>query len=256
MDLVNWWGSDECPVRPEEQTWIERELDWFVSQFGSDRLHGDVVEPTDDYFPGAYQGSPHDVAMVLRKICAHMGIDDSRIQLVYGEGEAEEEAHGFSGAFPLQTRWSGAAGHYTVRDGKSIVTVRDGLAATPMALVATISHELGHVLLLGDERISPEREDQEPLTDLLTVFFGLGIFGANAAFDYQQQAVGSRYVRWSTSKLGYLTEPMFGYALARYAWLRGEKHPTWEKYLDTNPREFCKRGRRYLASHQPPPDQT
>jgi hypothetical protein len=254
MEPVSLWGSDECPVRPEEQTWIERELDWFVAQFGSDRLHGPVVEPTDDYFPGAYQGNRHDVVAVLHKISAHMGVDDSRLQLVYSEDEAEaDDDHGLAGVVPLQTRWSGAAGHYTVRDGRSVVTIRDGLGAAPTALVATIAHELGHVLLLGDGRISPEREDGEPLTDLLTVFFGLGIFNANAAFDYQQQRVGMRHARWSTSRLGYLTEPMFGYALARYAWLRGEPHPTWEKYLDTNPREFCRRGRRYLASRRPAP---
>jgi hypothetical protein len=143
-----------------------------------------------------------------------------------------------------------------VRDGRSVITIRDGLPARPMALVATIAHGLGHVLLLGEERISPDREDHEPLTDLLTVFFGLGILSANAAFDYQQRAVGVRQVRWSTSKLGYLTEPMYGYALARYAWLCGETHPIWKKYLDTNPREFCRRGRRYLASYQPAPGQT
>jgi hypothetical protein len=40
---------------------------------------------------------------------------------------------------------------------------------------------------------------------------------------------------------------MYGYALARYAWLRGETNPAWARYLDTNPRTFLKRGLRYLA---------
>jgi hypothetical protein len=96
--------------------------------------------------------------------------------------------------------------------------------------------------LLGDGRVSASREDQEPLTDLLTVFFGLGIFTANAAFEYMQDTR-----RYRTSRLGYLTEPMYGYALARYAWLRGETNPPWARYLDTNPRTFLKRGLRYIA---------
>ncbi|GAA4473494.1 hypothetical protein [Phytohabitans houttuyneae] len=39
---------------------------------------------------------------------------------------------------------------------------------------------------------------------------------------------------------------MYGYALARYAWLRGETDPAWSRYLDTNPRAYLKRGLRYL----------
>jgi hypothetical protein len=120
-----------------------------------------------------------------------------------------------------------------------------------MALVATIAHELGHVLLLADGRISAsERPDHEPLTDLLTVYFGLGIFSANSAFDHFHEARG-RHSYTSTSRLGYLTEPMYGYALARYAWLRGEADPDWADHLDTNPRSFLKRGLRYLATLEP-----
>nr|BFE73682.1 hypothetical protein GCM10020092_069830 [Actinoplanes digitatis] len=52
---------------------------------------------------------------------------------------------------------------------------------------------------------------------------------------------------YRTSRLGYLTEPMFGYALARYAWLRGETDPPWARHLDTNPRTFLRQGLRFLA---------
>lgn len=84
--------------------------------------------------------------------------------------------------------------------------------------------------------------DHEPLTDLLTVFFGLGIFSANAAFELSQRPGG-----WSAGRLGYLTEPMFGYALAFYTWLRGDPDPDWSRYLDTNPRSYMKKGLRYLS---------
>jgi len=44
----------------------------------------------------------------------------------------------------------------------------------------TALHELGHVLLLADGKISKDRKDHEHLTDLLTVWLGLGIFTANS----------------------------------------------------------------------------
>ena len=36
-----------------------------------------------------------------------------------------------------------------------------------------------HVRLLGEQRIDPARADMEPLTDLVTVMFELGVFTAN-----------------------------------------------------------------------------
>ncbi|SNT11218.1 hypothetical protein SAMN05421812_103216 [Asanoa hainanensis] len=233
-----WWGRAACPVRPVEAEWVDTSLDWLLAEFGDERLRGTVVLPNDEFFPGVYRGSRADVESVLRRLCVHMGVSRDRVEL---EHFANDEVSELSDHVPLNWASSGAAGHHRLRAGRSVIGIRDDQAAAPMALVATISHELGHVLLIGDGRVSADREDHEPLTDLLTVFFGLGIFGANAAFDY---SVGGGYSR--TSRLGYLTEPMFGYALARYAWLRGERNPAWAGHLDTNPRAFLKRGLRFL----------
>jgi len=53
----------------------------------------------------------------------------------------------------------------------------------------------------------------EPLTDLLTVFLGFGVFTANAAFRIEQHQDG-RSQGWSARRQGYLSEEEFGYALA------------------------------------------
>lgn len=39
---------------------------------------------------------------------------------------------------------------------------------------------------------------------------------------------------------------MFGYALALFAWLRGESKPEWTDYLEGDSREFYKQGAKYL----------
>ncbi|GAB3970464.1 hypothetical protein GCM10027615_26940 [Plantactinospora veratri] len=238
-----WWRQTDCPVRPVEREWIERSMDWFVAQFGTDRLHAEVVLPTDDHFPGVYRGTREDIQAVLGRLCTHMEIDSARVDLEHDEVDDNPE---LSAHIPIHLARTGAAGHHRVRGGRSVIGIRDDQAAHPVALVATLAHELGHVLLLADGRISAEQQDHEPLTDLLTIFFGLGIFSANAAFEYSREVRGA-YGYTQTSRLGYLTEPMYGYGLARYAWLRGERDPKWARYLDTNPRTFLKRGLRYLA---------
>lgn len=230
-------------------------MDWFTSQFGRDRLHGEVVLPTPDFFPENYQGRAEDVRAVVDRLCAHMGVDPDTVVLEY---PAVVELPHVRREF---VRWEcqGAAWHHQPRGDRLVIKLQEEQARWPVELVAMIAHDLGHALLLGEVGIGHERKDLEPLTDLLTVFVGLGIFTANAAFDYRQEIRPGVVLRTHPayvvdrriSRLGYLTEPMFGYGLARYAWMRREMNPPWARYLDTNPRAFLRRGLRYLRRTRP-----
>src|SRR5207244_2275878 len=97
----------------------------------------------------------------------------------------DAEAESLLEHLPISHQSKEAAGHWRKRDGATVIGVQVDQARDPIALVATIAHELGHERLLGEERIDPERRDGEPLTDLFTVFFGMGIFSANAAFEFR-----------------------------------------------------------------------
>src|SRR5258708_16168780 len=93
-------------------------------------------------------------------------------------------------------------------------------------LIATIAHELAHIKLLGEERMS---KNNEPLTDLTTIIFGLGIFGANSAATFQTGKFS-----WSHGRQGYLSQMDWGYALGVFAHIRGENFTDWSKYLTLN----------------------
>jgi hypothetical protein len=45
----------------------------------------------------------------------------------------------------------------------------------------------------------------------------------------------------------YMSQPMFGYALAGYCWMRGEKKPPWERLMTANVREPFRRSMKYLV---------
>jgi hypothetical protein len=139
-----------------------------------------------------------------------------------------------------------AAGHYSVRNGMGVIAVGIEDARDPRRIVAIAAHELCHHKLLYRGIATVQEADHEPLTDLATVFFGLGVFTANAAFTFSQDARGSR-----RRQLGYINQPMFGHALGCVAWLREERDPAWARYLDTNPRGYFKRAMRYLEKEAP-----
>lgn len=235
------FGRAKCPVGPEEQAWIEEQMAWLAAEFGPDPLVREPLLPTAEHFPGPFIGSEPEIVSLVSRLSRHMGVDPAglAIEVEADDGDGED---GMIAELNLNRRSRSAAGHYRREAGRPVIAIDQRQAARPIALVATIAHELGHVRLLDEGRITPDRRDHEPLTDLLTVYFGLGVFSANSAFTFTQDDR-----RWGYQRLGYLTEQMYGYALARYAQLRDETFPAWAKHLDTNPRTFLKQSLRHLS---------
>ena len=218
-------------------------LVWCVDRIGAAPLRRPVVEPTEVFFPGGYLGTYQDALRTVDQVRAHLGIDADRVVVeVTTDGDLLGEPEEVP-LFPVRRFM--VAGHYQQRGGRGLIRIDPAQVGDRARLVAIAAHELCHELLLGQGGVpGADGEDHEPLTDLLTVYTGFGVFTANAAFDFQAYNLGG----WRTRTLGYLNEAMFGYALACYAWMRGEPapEPAWTRYLDANPRGYLKQGSRYL----------
>ena len=139
----------------------------------------------------------------------------------------------------------------TSDERRMLVAIRGTQRQDPLALVATVAHELNHLILLGGGLMKTEASDHEPMMDLLTVFLGLGIFTANSAGRFRQYQ-DDRRQGWSKQRLGYLPEEVYGYSLARFARERGEDRPEWTKHLATNVLAYFKRSRAWLEKNTPP----
>jgi len=235
--------APKCPIGPQERVWVEESMAWLAAEFGREVLNRGPVLPNAEFFPGPYAGSDTDIRSLVAQLCGYLDVAPDRLTI---EIQPDDGENAMVAGLRLAHESRSAAGHYRRENGRPVIAIDQRQAARPTSLVATIAHELGHVRLLDEQRITRARSDHEPLTDLLTVYFGLGIFTANSAFNFSQNSRG-----WSYSRLGYLSEPMFGYALGCYAHLRGETKPAWARHLDTNPRAYLKQSLRYLA-HNPP----
>jgi hypothetical protein len=233
--------SAKCPVSEKARLWTEGSLRWLCGEFGDDVLRGEVLLPETVFPPGSYTGSEDDVSAVLRRLCDRMGVAMGSIAIEFDDDPDPTP----DPRVPVAYRFSGAAGEYHRRGQMSVLAIRRRQLRHPVALAATVAHELAHARLLGERRIDQGRSDGEQLTDLATIFFGMGIFTANAAFDFSQTQSG-----WQSSHLGYLGEKLSGYALAYFARLRGERDPAWAAALDTNPRAYVRQGLRYLQHAQ------
>jgi HEAT repeat protein len=225
------WFRPKCPIPSPEQLWIDRRMSWLARTFGADRLRqAPVVLPTPEFFPGPYQGTEDDVRRLFRRACRYLGIDPNRLDVGLFE--------------PPHPAAPEAVGLY-VPGKREKILLADTQVGDPVSAVATLAHELAHVLLLGDKRISPDEEDHEQVTDLLTVFLGFGVFGSNSVMRESYEST-ARWHWWSISKQGYLSERMYGYACALFAWAREESAPAWAGHLRPNVRAVFKQSLAYL----------
>jgi hypothetical protein len=74
---------------------------------------------------------------------------------------------------------------------------------------------------------------------LLPVFCGLGAFSANATAQKLSPGLQLRH--------GYLSSRVLGYALALFAWARGECEPGWSDHLRDDARQAMTKGLKYLS---------
>ncbi len=207
----------------------------FLDMLGRHRmLQAKLILPDAEHFPDPYDKSQSAVEKMLCRICDYMKVDRSQIDLEIFPDETEELKE-------MLPYWKGShngcAGLYVHPDDEShrmLVALRSSQLDDPMALVATLAHELGHVILLGGSLMEHSVKDMEPMTDLLTVFLGFGIFNANCAARLTKWQ-NDRKQGWSMQRLGYLPEEIYGYALARFAHERGER----QARMDETPLHQC-----------------
>ena len=249
--------SPKLPVSEEERHWVDEGFRRLEKLLGHRRLfEAKVILPTPEYFPDPYDESTAGAEAIFKRICSHMRVDRSRVQMEVFPDETEE----LRSILPYWRGNSGGCAGFFSHDATSqtdhtpdetlmLVALRSTQLKDPLSLVATMAHELGHVILLGDGLISPETPDHEPLTDLLTVFFGFGVFTSSAARRFKQFQDERRY-GWSMHRLGYLPEQVYGYALAKFADARQEKKPDWINHLSTNVRSYFKRSQAWLIKNK------
>lgn len=238
------WFTPQCPVNIEDKEWLEDSFLWLIGEFGADVLRGaKMILPTEEFFPDRFSADREDLRTLVNRVCGYMNVDSERVKLRFFTDE-ETELSKHLPVFEHSSR-DAALGLYQKRRGKYVISLETSQAANPTGLIATIAHELGHARLLGEDRLDADYQDHEPLTDLTTVFFGMGIFTANSAFVFQQWT-NNFSQGWRAGNQGYLTEQMYGYALALFAFARGEHKPEWTKYLETNVKAYFKSSLKYL----------
>lgn len=225
--------NPDCPIDPAMRLWMENSFLWLATQFGHDNIATKpMLLPTPQHFPITYNGSQESLLKTAEIVAKQMEIDINEIKIDTYDQNIQE----FSGDFGHRI-WTEvhkdsdeklSAGLYFGKneEGKYEILIEKKSLNDPENLVSTLAHEFSHIKILGEKRLD---FNDEELTDLTPVIFGLGIFNANSAFKEHRS-----FDSYSHNSLGYLKQREWGYALALYSFFREEENPDWLKYLAPN----------------------
>jgi hypothetical protein len=225
--------GNSCPIDVETRLWMEDAFMWLVNQFGIESIKSkSLLLPRPEDFPIQFDGSIDSMIKTAEILAGQMEISMNDVSLdTYEEGIHELGTGILDSIFTEidpNSKEELTSGLYFDKNelGKFDILIEKRNLTDPENLIATLAHEFSHIKLMGEKRIE---SNDESLTDLSTVVFGLGIFNANTAFrDYKN------FHSWGHNSVGYLKQREWGYALALYAYFRSEHNPEWIKYLTPN----------------------
>jgi|GEM_PF-941220 len=227
------FDPEGCPVDEPTRIWLERYFLSLLDIFGRENtVRRKVMVPDKKDFPIRYDGSERAAFDTLQIIAAQMEVPFENVKLDFYDEELGDPAKGASSG----VYWGKTDG------GEFEISLLRGRLDEPEKMVATLSHEVAHIKLLGENRI---KENDEPLTDLTTIFLGLGIFNANAAFE---TFTTNKSYGWT--RQGYLSQMEWGYALALFAYVRKEINPAWANHLCQNVKGDFVLGQKFIANNE------
>lgn len=217
-------------------------MDWLCQEFGDAILRdAEIVLLDDRQFQLLNSGSrTHDGHSLqleqqvqanewFNRIAKIVELDSNRVQLAF-EGEVEYVGKD--------------AQKYQKRGAKFEIGLAKPELRDRESLIALLAHEATYIRLVREERLEESAKDADQVCDLATVFWGLGLFSANASVregeDPAEPGVGYQ---------SFLSPAVFGYALALFCYLRGETKPVWATDLRGDVRQAFLDSQAYLDTY-------
>ena len=237
--------KNDCPIDEEMRQWIEYAMQWLMLEFGEEFFHKTHVYSNMKELLNSFEKETATLNELGDMIIYLMFLEDEEILFtVYDEGVEQIETEAGDVALGTFEEETTTGGLYVGKnkEGKYEIGIERKILQDPIHLISTLAHELSHVWLLGKKEM---RYNDEYLTDMLPIIFGLGVFGANSAFAFGQSSYG-----WSSKTRGYFNQMEWGYALAVYVWLRDDKKPEWINSLPRNIQSDYKKSLLFMENNQ------
>lgn len=188
------------PDAPDRE-WLIAELALLVERYGPEPLIArPLIEPTPAYFPDRWTPDRAGVARLIGRLLRYADLGELRVEL---DLDAAPPAHVELAGAIVSARHSGAPAWFSGIDERGVARFGclDAHLGEPEVLVAHLCHEVAHAWREHHRAGVADRDEEELLTDLTTVYLGFGVFTVNASFRFRTASAGTAS-SWSTHRSG------------------------------------------------------
>lgn len=226
--------SLEPSVTPEDKEWIERNFIWFLEVFGMERLKNKpFLLPISEDFPYNNLLDNSQFCKLFEQLCAIWELDSGNISIKVFDDEDSSQWMTWKpdGSKELPGKKSGL-------DKKPLyVKIAKSNFDNSEILVSAIVFELATIKLKNGNYFREQDKNFEHLKDLISIFFGFGIFIANSTQTLD--------VYW-VNRVEFLPNQIIGYSSALICYVTGKSIDKYCNYLNLNVKKYLRNDHEYL----------
>jgi len=225
-----WPFGERTFLDSDDENWIVDTWAWFLQRLGGieSLRRATLVMPTRAFFAPTERTGHERAEHIFASVKQYAGMLDWPCRLIAQPPRAELRVGEVTALKPI-TQPPG--GTFAFEGNEATISYDPSGLDDPLKLVAVFIHELAHYRLATLRVEVPGGEEMhEFATDLLTVYLGFGIFGANSAFNFSQHH-DTMSQGWKYSRSGYLNERAWVFALALFLDLRQQNPDDAKPFL-------------------------
>lgn len=169
-----------------------------------------ILLPEPRFFPDRVGTRANGAATLLRRLLAYAGLEPRGVDVeIFGEEN--------SGLVQKQAQDRHAAAWFIdIAEGVYRFGIRESELRDERALIGILGHEVAHAYRSHHRLVVRDRETEEKLTDLTTVFLGFGVFTLETSFTFRSGHYGASGQRllYERNMRGYLLPGQLAFLLA------------------------------------------
>lgn len=230
-------GDETAVASPARRRWLLEQTRVLLNAGGVDAFLGaPLLEPTPRFFPDGWLPHIEAAEVIARRLLDYAGLAhlDLYVQPFLNEPSLSDEEE--TPRYPV--------GFFRgIKDGVCLFGIHEPALQDPEYLAGVMAHEVAHAFRHHHQLLVADRDQEEELTDLTSVYLGSGALTANLA----ERVVVERspdVVSLRRSASGYLSVEDFAFALALQLRARGEERDGIERLT-----KFLGSGQAYCLRH-------
>nr|MBA3503327.1 hypothetical protein [Deltaproteobacteria bacterium] len=208
--------------KPLEREWLWAALQTLVDTRGEETfLTAPILLPNDKFFPDRWTPDEAGVARLAGRLLDYAGLGHLGVDVEVFTEATEVREVGLDGRASATSHAGAAAWFAGIRGGMCVFGVERDQLEDALGLVGAMAHEVGHAFRRVHRLEHRDRDIEEKLTDVTTIYLGFGVLTTASAARFITKSHDNLGSSYAHKKQGYLAAHEMAFMLASQLSLRG-----------------------------------